>query len=160
MLLHFFLNRFKGTPAGLQSSQTIREEVEGTSDSGWRWEAQRWAAQRPGRVHLCFLWREALDRCQGRSAIDSEFFCFAFNQANAVCRQTNWTAECVSWNVSLRSQRRRWPEPTPTVGSCRGSWTTLPRRQTPWTEKSALWRASWGTDLNLHISNKTSQLLQ
>lgn len=69
----------------------------------------------------------------------------------SLCRQTRWTAECVSWNVSLRRQRRRWPAPTPTVGSCRGSWTMLLSRRTPWTEKSALWKAGWGADFFLHF---------
>lgn len=62
----------------------------------------------------------------------------------SLCRWTRRTAECVSWSASWKKQRRRWLEPTPTVGSFRGSLTKLQSQRMLWTVKSALWRASSG----------------
>lgn len=84
---------------------------------------------------------------------------FGIQSSNALCRQTNWTAECVSWNVSWRRQRSTWPSPTPSAGSCGGRWTTLLSRQMPWAEKSPRWGAGWGTDSSFDLSNKNLQPL-
>lgn len=54
------------------------------------------------------------------------------------------TTVCASWNVNLRSPRKRCPESTLPVGSCRESWTMSLSPQTQWIEKSALWRANSG----------------
>lgn len=64
--------------------------------------------------------------------------------ANCLCRPIRPTTACVSWSASWRRLRRRWREPTLTVGSCKGIWKTPRSRQIPWTGKSAVWRASSG----------------